>query len=390
MYLRRVRSTYLLAANIFLFSVLCVRAAGPAAAVNARQQNDTGPFDNEALLKAMRKRPFNKAEWIEVLTKRGVGFRMGEIEERDIRLAGRYFEPRALDLLVKAVRDNYIYARINEPLALGLGRTSQLEHLGFKVTHLGNVGDDYLIKVEYPGADPLKLRTRDRCAHPLKWGNRAFTLSVAGSPPGRVTATLARDVTPDFPGGDGSGSAGPAWPPTRTVRLSSCVAVSMTLVRGNHLKPQGAAVAAYYISEPLRVDVLRHYAETKNRHLRTPIPPHARDTEPITLIYHQDAVGVARMLHAALPSPAQWANAYHAGVVRPASGAELAAGQNDGLSALQVDVSQSPAKIAAHVSPDPARGLLRVVCPAGLSVMLDKKSGEEVIPCEPKLKTVTK
>jgi hypothetical protein len=337
----------------FLFYLQPAPAAG-------QDKKDDEPLGVYALVDLVHGRKHTTKELIRMAMRRGVKTYLNDDYEGDLRAAGKHLDKAALDELVKALRANFIGADVNEPLVLGLGSTARLPHLGFKATYVRKDGDDYVLEIGHPDNDRVIERTHADCEHTYVWGNnkRKFRLHIDSATPQEVQAVLLHDAKP------------PSTPPERIREYTApCSPVQMRLVTGNHTDAPGAVVS-YYISEPLTVGVLRHYARTPNP-LRTPIPAAAKDSDPITAIYYKDAVEIAMMVGTRLPTLHQLVNALNGDFMSLSPQGELAEDSDGNLIVVRQADSQNPSNtpLSSRVTTSTvpreglATGLLRGVRP---------------------------
>lgn len=368
MYLPRRKNICFLISKIFLVALLCLQIMWSATVVNA--QHNKRPLEKIDISDLLEAQGFDKKELIEKVTRQGINFPLTIIDEQNIRLAGTYLKPQELDALIASIRDNYLLAPIKKLIVLRLGKPSQIEHLGFKATYIKKVGNDYLIKIKHPGADEeVELKTHHDCEHIFKWGHREFTLNITGASPAEVNVVLANNTKPSTPT-EGGSTLAYLPPPEKVIRISDCLAIRMRLVTGNHIGGVNRPMNPYYISEPLTVGILRYYASKHTP--MTAVPPDAKDTDPITEIYYEDALDIALMLRTRLPSLEQWVNAFHSKIVtlKPRPVSELVAADKD-RSFLTVQMADSNSPANTPLSPQiatqkskvtgPAKGFLRIV-----------------------------
>lgn len=378
----RVTISFLIA-KIFLIALLCPQSMWSAITTNPQTQ-DESPLEMRDIIDMIKLRRFNKEEIIQLVSLRGVKSPLAMADEQNMRFAaGGRFSGRALDDLIESVHDNYLLRPIKKPITLRPGKPAQIESLGFRATYIKKIGDDHLIRIEPPGAGKeVELKTNQGCEHALKWGHREFTLRITEASLAEINAVLVSNIKSPT-ALEGASNLAKTPPQEIEIRIpdEDCLAIRMRLVIGNHIGPVNRPIDPYYISEPLAVGILRHYA--KKHTPRTTIPPKAKDTDPITEIYYEDALDIATMLGFRLPSLEQWINAFHGEVVTLKSRAdsELVEGEDRRLLAVQMASSESPANthLSSRIftregnSTAPMKGFLRVVRPPRQIIIVKPK-----------------
>lgn len=325
----------------------------------AAQDRDDAPIRLDALTDMLRTGKYEEEELVQMVTRRGVRDELTKFHENNIRLAMKGWGKKS-DSLIKALRANFLGATVNEPLVLKTGTPARLEHLGFTATFVGRSGDDYVLEVTLPGSDKVVVITHADCEHTYTWGppkfRRKFRLHIESATPKQVRAVLLRDVKPPVPA-----------PPEIRNYGAPCAPVPMRLVTGNHTDAPNP-LEPYYISEPVTVGVLRYHA--LSHPVRTPIPASAKDTDPITAIYYDDALEIATMLGTHLPTLHQLVNALNGKFMTLSSPAELVAEEGeDALTVVRQADSQNPSNnpLSSLVTTSKvprgqmAKGLLRVI-----------------------------
>jgi hypothetical protein len=323
------------------------------------------------IIYALEEQRWSKDELIKELALKGVEFQLTDEDEKELRRAGAYLKGD-LEEVIRAVRLNYINAPVNETVTLPLGKPVRVRGMGFTFTYTTRTRGDYYIDVTYPGADKLMLKTPAHCEYSLKRGPREFFFGIAEASPKMLTATLVGKVTPPRRGDKAWADYVSALPAEMTIRLDPCFPIKMRLVRGGG-PGVGGPKAAYYISDPLTIGTLRYYLRLLPPPAKTQIPPDAKDTDPITEIRWEDALGIAAKLDAPLPSPEYVLNAIHAGVLTPTGYVELVVDPSDkkSLIALQTQKAVPQSQIPGTMSvvpmvpldglKGPVRGVIRLI-----------------------------
>jgi hypothetical protein len=156
-------------------------------------------------------------------------------------------------------------------------------------------------------------------------------------------------------------------PRTPTLAVTPSVDLPLRLVTGNHTR-LSIPIGPYYITtKPVPMAALRAYA--RSNPTRTPIPDSAKDTDPISEIYYEDAIGIATALNAQLPNQVEWINAYGAGIIGAHQGTELIQYEKE-LATVQDDAGQGNTYLSSAIrvsvwphrlGDPPARGVFRLV-----------------------------
>lgn len=332
----------------------------------AAGQDKEAPVGIDGFMDILRSGGHDKEELIQMVVRRGFRDRLTDTDKKNIRLA---LGDKGLDTLFKALRDNFIYASVKEPLVLKLGVPVRLEHLGFKATFLRTSGDNYVLEVEYPGIGARAVEvTHADCEYTYEWGlgspkhRRQFRLHIDSATPQEVQAVLLREVR----------KASTPLPEMIREYKVPCSPVTMRLVRRNYTEVPNMKV--YYISDPITVGVLRHLARNARiTSIRTPIPESAKDSDPITAIYYEDAKDIATMLGTHLPTLDMLVNTLNGKLMNLSPQADLVGGidekTDEGLIVVRQATSQNPSNtpLSSQVftrqvpHSDLATGLLRVI-----------------------------
>jgi hypothetical protein len=334
----------------------------PGAAVG-QDKDKEAPIGIDGFIDILRSGGHDKEELIKMVARRGVREPLTGTDEKNIRLAGKRLGEKGLDALVKALRANFLYANVKEPLVLRLGAPTRLEHLDFEATFTGRRGDDYVVEVMYPGAVEKAVETTHTdCEYTYEWGlvkpKRKFRLHIDSATPQEVQAVLLREVK----------KASTAPPEVIREYRVPCSPLQMQMVRHNYT--DSPSLEVYYISEPITVGVLRHLARNvRISSIRTPIPESAKDSDPITAVYYEDAKDIATMLGTRLPTLHQLVNALNGQLMTLSPQAELVEDEDKSLIVVRQATGQNPSntplssQVFANKVPrsDLAKGLLRVV-----------------------------
>src|SRR2546428_5302391 len=290
------------------------------------QQPSKGPvIQKEGLIDTLKQHVKTLDELISAINSQGVAFQLSENDLKvnsEFRQAGRYLGKSALDELVDFIRANYRPITINESLQLRRQVAAKIDYLSFAVTYKGETEQAYQFSIRYPGVDNRDFSTGKGCRELLtwndKWGSRALNFIVTETTAEGVTVSLTDKISPLIESIDEKPEALGSRPQKISFRFDPCFAPHFQFVKGN----SDRSLEAYYISEPITVGVLRLF--DRKTGARTKIPTNAKDSDPISEIFFDDAEGIAKLIHSDLPSVSQMVNAIKTNVVDLEAGASLA------------------------------------------------------------------